>query len=317
MRFSGVGYAIVLLAACLARPVVAQGAGCEGFLTEAFFRSSPPTRVVACLLQAGDIGARDVDGNTAVHLAAAYAPDAAMTRVLLQEGADVTVKNAANRTPMHMAAAHATDPAQIVTLAVWGAEVDRGTDSDDCWRRTCKTTPLHIAARRPESVEVVTALLAAGANPNFFAGKDLPDVSEELTDDRYLRPLHLAARHGNADTVAVLLQGGAGVDAKDQGRRSRTALHYAAARKEFGLEIVQTLLNAGASADAGDFEDTTPLMLAATHTTDPAVFARLLDASEKPCFEDEKGRTALMLHDNNKSLNRDDSYWNLHALCNE
>lgn len=315
MQFSGVGYAVVLLAACLARPAVAQGAGCEGFLTEAFFRSTPPARVLTCVMEGARVEARDDDGNTVLHLAAAYAPDAAVTRVLLQVGADVTLRNAANRTPMHMAAAHSMDPAQIVTLAVWGAEVDKGTADDDCWLVECTTSPLHLAARRPEAVEVVTALLAAGADPNIHAGKDLADISGELTEDRYLPPLHLATRHAGVETVATLLQGGAKVDATDNGRRKRTALHYAAARKDGGRKIVQALLDAGASADAADFEENTPLMLAASRSSDPNVFARLLDAADEPCSKNATGITALMYHNENTALEQGDVYWGLHDRC--
>ena len=241
-----------------------------------------------------------------------------MTRVLLQEGADVTLRNAANRTPMHMAAAQSTDPAQIVTLAVWGAEVDRGTGTDECWRGTCMTTPLHLAARRPEAVEVVTALLAAGAATDIYAGRDLEDISEELTEDRYLPPLHLAARHAGVETVATLLQDGAEVDATDNGRRERTALHYAAARKEGGRKIVQALLDAGASADAQDFRGNTPLMLAARYTEDSSVFTRLLDAAETPCAENDSGLDALYYFDKNSTVSVDGfaSYWTLHEQCN-
>ena len=317
MQFPVVGYAVVLLAACLARPAVAQSAGCEGFLTEAFFRSAPPARALTCLMESARVEVRDHDGNTALHLAAAYSPDAAVTRVLLQERVDVNLRNAANRTPMHMAAAHSMEPAQIVTLAVWGAEVDKGTVDDDCWLVACTTTPLHLAVRRPEAVEVVAALLAAGADPNIYAGKDLADISEELTEDMYLPPLHLAARHAGVETVATLLQGGANVDATDNGRRKRTALHYAAARKEGGRKIVQALLDAGASADAADFEETTPLMLAASRSSDPNIFARLLNAADEPCSKNATGITALMYHDENTALERGDVYWGLHARCRE
>ena len=160
---------------------------------------------------------------------------------------------------------------------------------------------------------MVTALLAAGASTDIYAGKDLADMSEELTEDRYLPPLHLAARHAGIETVATLLQAGAEVDATDNGRRERTALHYVAARTEGGRKIVQALLDAGASADAQDFEDTTPLMLAASYTDDPSVFARLLDACRRiPVRKNERGMTAkLMYHDENTALERGDVYWKL------
>ncbi|WP_412505443.1 ankyrin repeat domain-containing protein [Roseovarius sp. SYSU LYC5161] len=286
-------------------------------MTKTFQSTHTADEIRACLQSGHAVNARDDAGNTALHLAAAHAPSAAVTRVLLRAGADPDLKNAANRTPMHMAAAHSSDPAQIATLAIWGAEVNKGSIEDECWSGQCMTTPLHLAVRRPGAVDVVAALLAAGATADIYAGEDLADISDDLTEDRYLLPLHLAARHAGVDSVVTLLQAGAEANAADNGRRARSALHYASVRKGGALDLVQALLDAGASADAADFEDTTPLILAASHATDPEVFARLLDAAEEPFAENERGLTAKIAFDANPALERDDAYWALHAVCNE
>lgn len=298
----------------------AQDRNCDDFLTQGFFASASPEVVATCLEQGRAVDERDDQRNSPLHLAVAYAPDARVTWVLLRAGSDPSLKNLAKHTPMHMAAAYAIDPLQVVTLAFWGAEVDRGREGDDCkWPMTkCTTTPLHLAARRPEAVDVVTALIKAGAATDIFAGIDLADIDEDLEEDKSLLPLHLAARHANVEMVGTLLRAGAKVDAKDKGRKKRTALHYAAARKAGALDIVQALLDAGASADATDFENTTPLMLAASHSTDSEVVAVLLDAAEKPCMENKAKSTAsLMMYEYNPALHDDDVFTRLHDRCSE
>lgn len=325
-RFDICNYFFAAIFMVAASQATAEEPTCDDFLTREFFTSATREIVHACLEQGRSVDERDDRGNTPLHLAVAYAPNALVTWVLMQAGSDLDRKNLAKHTPMHMAAAHAINPMQLFALAFSGAEVDKGMGSDGCpWSMapkwppmvTCLTTPLHLAARRPEAVNVVAALIAEGAAIDIYAGKDLVDIDEDLTEDRYLLPLHLAARHAGVETVRTLLQAGAEVDAEDYGRRERTALHYAATRKDGEFEIVQALLDAGASADAEDFEDATPLMLAASYSTAPEIFSVLLDAAEKPCVENARGMTALKYHDENKALERDDIYWVLHARCNE
>lgn len=307
MRFRTGIYLFIAVFFCSGSQLAAQEQVCGDFLKKEFFVSAATETVTECIENGRSVDERTDEGNTPLHLAAAFASDAAVTRALLQAGADPNVKNLKNYTPMHKAALHTTDAAQIVTLAIWDAEADKGATSDTCWRGRCVTTPLHLAARRPEAVNVTAALLAVGVPTDTYAGKD-------LKGDEYLLPLHLAARHANIEAVSILLQAGADVNHADHDR-GRTALHYAASRKNESFQIIQTLLRAGASADATDERDVTPLMLAAAYTRDPKVFAVLLDAAESPCLGNENNSTALKMHDQNDALEPDDSYWMLHAVC--
>ncbi|CAE7321235.1 Psmd10 [Symbiodinium natans] len=82
---------------------------------------------------------------------------------------------------------------------------------------------------------VVELLLEKGVSPNM-----------ELNDGGGLRPLHLCARSGDADTLGVLLRGKADVHAANEdGDR---ALHFAACRKD--SDFVAMLLSAGADPAA-------------------------------------------------------------------
>jgi len=117
MRLIG-RYAILWLIAWLPAQGIAEDARCADFLTKTFQSTHTADEIRACLQPGHAVNARDDAGNTALQLAAAHAPIAAVTRVLLRAGADPGLKNAANHTPMHMAAAHSNDPAQISTLAI-------------------------------------------------------------------------------------------------------------------------------------------------------------------------------------------------------
>ena len=104
-------------------------------------------------------------------------------------------------------------------------------------------TPLHLAAffGRREAVE---QLLASGA--------DLSAVSRNSLTNT---PLHAAVAGGHVEVSLLLIERGAGVNAKDAG--GHTPLHIAA---EAGyLPVVEALLAKGADPHAVDMEDKTPL----------------------------------------------------------
>jgi ankyrin repeat protein len=80
-------------------------------------------------------------------------------------------------------------------------------------------TPLHAAlckANRPAYNHVVKVLLATGANPNC-ATKPSVETGAFMRDCRTKgeTPLHRAAAFGNDETIQLLLDAGAVIDAKD------------------------------------------------------------------------------------------------------
>ncbi len=78
--------------------------------------------------------------------------------------------------------------------------------------------------------------------------------------DRGWTPLHYAARYGHADVAAVLLDRGVGVESRTDG--GWTPLHYAA--KYGNADVVVLLLDRGADVNSKNFRGKTPLQLAAT-----------------------------------------------------
>ncbi|GLB45326.1 hypothetical protein LshimejAT787_2100860 [Lyophyllum shimeji] len=193
--------------------------------------------VVQVLLEHGaDINAKDIDGKTALHGAAAAWSSLAVVRLLLEKGAIVDAKCARGTTPLYEAAQQRDGRGRdvIVLLLEHGADVNAKCIGGE--------TALHAAAAR-SSLEVVRVLLEKGA----------------IVDAKCARgttPLYEAAeRDQDRDVIALLLKHGADVNAKCIG--GETALHAAAYRSS--LDVVRLLLEKGAIVDAKCARGTTPL----------------------------------------------------------
>jgi ankyrin repeat protein len=128
----------------------------------------------------------------------------------------------------------------------------------------------------------VKFLLDQGANPNMI----------NTRDGMKMTALHLASLTGKAETVGVLLEGGAVIDAKDaEGKR---AIHLAV--KGANLETLSLLLDRGADPDAITTNDgRTPLHVACLDSTTPlSIIKRLVAANADLEARDGKGMTPLL-----------------------
>ena len=153
---------------------------------------------------------------------------------------------------------------------VQGTYPDRETDLPG-------VTPLHVAARSNETMAVVQALLAAGA-----------DI-EAKADDGWT-PLHMAARYNkNPEVIQALLAAGADPNAR-AGRR--TPLHWAADWNG-NPEVIQALLDAGADPNATSAFGFTPLHEAARVIKNPKAVQALLDGGADPNARTDDGLTPL------------------------
>jgi len=223
--------------------------------------------MVELLLSRGaDVSARDLQGQTPLHIAADKGFQA-VTEVLLANKADVNVtdKNAGNA-PLHLAAKNGRE--KIIQMLLAAGATPNVENSQG-------RTPLSIAAESG-SPEIVKILLAAKADPN---GGKLD------------APLLVAIHKQDAGSAKLLLENGANPNAKGEndwqpsalgaygrpvGRGSETPLSLAVSTKQ--LPMVNLLLKF--KADPNDSQTDGRSLLFST-LSDTNILETLLDAGAK------------------------------------
>ena len=185
------------------------------------------TNAVNVLLQYGaNVALTDKRfGYTALHFAAFSSDNSGeILRCLIENGADVNGVNKVKHTPLMKAAKRGHINA-LTLLIKHGADVDL-QDSDGY-------KALHLAVYGSDiSSEILSCLIGIGADVNARANNGVT-------------PLMIAAEKGHINAVTSLVKCGANVHLQD--KYGNTALHYAARFRDGLPEIVETLLNLGAS----------------------------------------------------------------------
>ena len=185
MRFATY-FLLTALAVC--RPAVPAELRTDA--TQDMFRAirfADASALQAALDQGISPNATQADGTTALMYAVLYS-DLNCTRILLEKGADVNRRNEAGATSL-MWSVH--DPAKVRLLLDRGAQVNVASKE--------KRTALLIAARQDGAAEVVSMLLAAGADPN-------------AVDSMGGTALMLAADAGDVEVMGMLVKRGAKID---------------------------------------------------------------------------------------------------------
>ncbi|KXS95674.1 hypothetical protein AC578_6241 [Pseudocercospora eumusae] len=147
-------------------------------------------------------------------------------------------------------------------------------------------TPLAWAAARGDSVSV-SLLLDHGASIT---------LSNNLTQ----QPIHLAAQTGNVETVRVLVQAGANINAA-MPETKMTPLHYAAESQD-DKEHILGLIDLGAFVDARDYCGWTPLHWTCWRGYSDSLKG-LLQAGADVRAKTADGNAAVMLAVTNNSFN--------------
>jgi ankyrin repeat protein len=228
-----------------------------------------------------DVRASNGAGLTPLHFAA---DDPVKTRMLLEAGADVNAATAMGRTPLIAAAATSRSAEVVRLLLARGANVNASDKSG--------VTPL-IAAANADNREAADLLLARGADPNDQA--QIPQASTSLMAAAYNgnAPLVKTLLARKVDTAAVSVATGAVVKNGPIRFGTVTALHTAITGGN--VDVVESLLKAGAPVNAADTRGMTPLVWAvATDRPEPRIVRFLLahgaDASTKRAPD---GETAI------------------------
>lgn len=240
-----------------------------------------------------------------------------IVKVLIQHGAAVHI--AGRETPLHTAAYHGQ-------RACAQALLDAGLPVDAVDERG--TTPLSHAAWNGHSALIEdllsrgaqvdaqnalgwTALMQASLQGHVDVVRLLLDrgaAAERAEQEKGVTPLMLACERGDAELVSLLLSRGARVDTRD--RAGKSPLIYAVARAclfsriqpvdsalqkaKAALQVLESLLAAGADANARNDDSATALMMAVT-AGNATVVDRLLQAKADVNACDDCGVTALML----------------------
>ena len=201
-----------------------------------------------------------------------------IAQLLLERSADVNAPDSFHTTPLHLVSQELT--AQL--LLDHGAKIDTKDGRGQ--------TPLHLLSRGDRlvteesySANVARLLLKLGVDVN------VRDKDQET-------PLHLACDYGNFDTVLLLVNHGAEINA--QNILGRTPLHQISGRRGF-FDIdfhdgcfSQLLLQRGADMNARDKGEKTPLHLAVCRPKSQTAQV-LLEHGAEADARDANGRTPL------------------------
>lgn len=246
--------------------------------------------VVALLRARADVNATWPDGSTALHVAAAQG-DAALVSMLIDAGANVDTTNRYRVTPLVEAAAVRSGPVVSLLLRA-GANANSTTGSGETVLMTAvhsgnveaATALIEAGAdvNATEGTRGQTALMwAAAAGRPEILRRLLASGADVSVRDRIgaagtgrgrggggggCRPpatggmaaLHYAAREGDRDAVAALLDAGADINQTDAD--GWTALHLATLNTHY--TVAADLLERGADVNRADQAGVTPLYVA-------------------------------------------------------
>jgi len=207
-------------------------------------------------------------GATALHWAI---DDAAKTKLLLDAGARANTEDRTGTTPLELAVGRDGDDAVVSLLVAHGADAKRaGARIGASEPATAKLLLAHGADPRAEG-----ALQLAAIRGNTETLKILLDQGAPIdaTSALGMTPLMWAAQMGNADAVVLLLLHSADPDRVESFNRS-TALMQAASSERADATIVQALLDAHARTDLVDEEGASALDWA-IRRGDPDIIQRI------------------------------------------
>ncbi|XP_059691301.1 B-cell lymphoma 3 protein-like [Gavia stellata] len=243
--------------------------------------ASLPLRKRRSTQLAADIAAatgQDEDGDTALHIAVAQGALGAARRLVglfLQGGRELDVYNRLRQTPLHLAVitgqpglvrllvAHGASPMALDRLGRTAAHLACESRSPRCLRELLRPGPRgdpDLQARNYEGLTPLHVAVSSGARESVLLllehGADVDAV--DIKSGR--SPLLHAVESNSLEMAELLIQRGASVNA--QSYAGCTALHAAAGRGLLG--VLRLLLRSGADCALKNYHNDTPLAVASS-----------------------------------------------------
>jgi ankyrin repeat protein len=276
---------IALVKAHLTKPDL-ESRGARGTTPLMYAAAFGNLETLRILVDAGaDVNTQN-DLQASALLWAACQPEKA--RLLLERGAEVNIQSKQGRTPLMVAAACAGNAETVRLMLSKGADVNaRDRLGVSVLRVSTRTGDLDTAmlllghgadpnaadslgrtslflAMEGRNPEVVRLLLKHGAKANIATAlpadpslRTVNNIKNGPPSNSGVTPLHQAAAYGPVESVRLLLQAGANVNARDG--RQLGPLTFALATEYSSPEIVRTLIQAGADTNVADNFGETPL----------------------------------------------------------
>ena len=147
-------------------------------------------------------------------------------------------------------------------------------------------------------MNMINKLFQAAQSNKFKEVKEILELNTELANNENnegLTPLGYAAHFGNKESVQILLQYGADVNAVSHSKipyiPSNTALHAAIAG-ERNIDVIRLLIKNGARTNILDSNGQTCLHSAAFHNNSDEIIKLLIENDAPLQVKDNEGKTA-------------------------
>lgn len=271
--------------------------------------------IIKALIEAGsDVNAADSNGRTPLD----YSGSSTLNSIILIEaGAEVTHINESRRQALLFDAIDASYPNTITVLIESGIDINKEYKNVGKEKSTTRRTPLQYAVENSASIEVIMALINAGADVNLWnllaKARDVETLTTLIkagADVKIGHPLAQLVSEENAtkEMVAALVEAGADVNLGTPLGRAKDieilkVLLEAGANVNIGQplrslatntttsrEMIAAMIEAGADVNLGD-----PLLAAIKYQIDPGIIVTLIKAGADVNTRDQNEGTLLTM----------------------